>query len=571
VVIGQESSGKSTLLERLAMMPIFPRDRRLCTRLPIHVRLRNVDKCEAATLEVHNVKTGTTEEAPYIIPVEYGAIDVREKMQEIIEKEHGNAAGGVSTERVIILTVKSPWVPSIDLIDLPGLVTTPESMKQGTRQLIEDHIAKHGQYSLYLATVVATCAPNQSCAMEIVQSKQLAGKTIGVFTKCDHAMAIDDEKEMFEDRLKSPPAPDCGAVPLKPFGWICVKNAHSTSANDMNSFARLRQQAVDEDAFMRKKLPQVVAAGDAGCSALVERISKQFMQFLSKSWAPNTIKLLNIALEDAAIDNALMGMPEFRGTDKTHAKRARELAVKEARRKIETGAPELLKGWCTTVLQGVKDNLLSIACDVTAREASQVPAVWSAQKKQFERACERAVDSWGSYWAKEIHELMVKHSKPETREAKKLLMKRPQFVLERFPAFVRAAVDSVKNGLQLHKKELTSMLKAVIDTYYAKMSPWVEIETDFRDVPTVAFRCNKNALVENIMYCFVEHSTQGILDELKSKLTEISSGICDDHWVENCAKERDVLDTRIKNLTDAKAQILKLLGHKSEKELITID
>jgi hypothetical protein len=81
VVMGQESSGKSSLMERLAMMPIFPRDRKLCTRVPIHVRLRNADKCEAATLEVHNVRTGETEEEPYVIPTAFGAVDVRAKMQ----------------------------------------------------------------------------------------------------------------------------------------------------------------------------------------------------------------------------------------------------------------------------------------------------------------------------------------------------------------------------------------------------------------------------------------------------------------------------------------------------------
>jgi hypothetical protein len=52
VVFGEENSGKSSVLERLAMMPIFPRNNRLCTRLPIHVRLRNADKCSPATLEV---------------------------------------------------------------------------------------------------------------------------------------------------------------------------------------------------------------------------------------------------------------------------------------------------------------------------------------------------------------------------------------------------------------------------------------------------------------------------------------------------------------------------------------
>ncbi len=52
IVIGEENSGKSSLLERLAMMPIFPRNKGLCTRLPIHVKLRNTDKCLPATLEV---------------------------------------------------------------------------------------------------------------------------------------------------------------------------------------------------------------------------------------------------------------------------------------------------------------------------------------------------------------------------------------------------------------------------------------------------------------------------------------------------------------------------------------
>ena len=47
VVVGEESSGKSSVLERLIMMPILPRnnstDESVCTRLPIHLRLRHCD------------------------------------------------------------------------------------------------------------------------------------------------------------------------------------------------------------------------------------------------------------------------------------------------------------------------------------------------------------------------------------------------------------------------------------------------------------------------------------------------------------------------------------------------
>ena len=46
VVIGDESSGKSTVLEQLFRMPLYPRKKTFCTRLPIHVRLRRPDAAQ---------------------------------------------------------------------------------------------------------------------------------------------------------------------------------------------------------------------------------------------------------------------------------------------------------------------------------------------------------------------------------------------------------------------------------------------------------------------------------------------------------------------------------------------
>ena len=39
IVIGAESSGKSSLLENITKCPIFPRNVNICTRLPIHFKL----------------------------------------------------------------------------------------------------------------------------------------------------------------------------------------------------------------------------------------------------------------------------------------------------------------------------------------------------------------------------------------------------------------------------------------------------------------------------------------------------------------------------------------------------
>ena len=41
IMVGAENTGKSSVLERLALMGIFPRMDGICTRLPIHARLRH--------------------------------------------------------------------------------------------------------------------------------------------------------------------------------------------------------------------------------------------------------------------------------------------------------------------------------------------------------------------------------------------------------------------------------------------------------------------------------------------------------------------------------------------------
>eukprot|EP00961_Rhodomonas_salina_P270537 3655569-Rhodomonas_salina.1 len=61
VMIGLETTGKSSVMERLAMMPLFPRGNNLTTRIPIVVRLRNSETATPPRLEVVNKTTEMTE------------------------------------------------------------------------------------------------------------------------------------------------------------------------------------------------------------------------------------------------------------------------------------------------------------------------------------------------------------------------------------------------------------------------------------------------------------------------------------------------------------------------------
>ena len=58
VVLGAEGSGKSSLLERLSLLPIFPRCEGKSPRRPLRLELRHAPDSAPLTLQVRDLKTG---------------------------------------------------------------------------------------------------------------------------------------------------------------------------------------------------------------------------------------------------------------------------------------------------------------------------------------------------------------------------------------------------------------------------------------------------------------------------------------------------------------------------------
>ena len=145
VVLVAESTGKSTLMERLTRMSIFPRDKMICTRVPIYVRLRNAEKAQAPTLSVQNVSSGRIERGPITVVMQRlgGEIDVSQEMDRVLQQEH-RSEKVVASERIIVVEVKGPKLPFLDLVDLPGVVQSTIDLNRQTVALVERYIAKHG-------------------------------------------------------------------------------------------------------------------------------------------------------------------------------------------------------------------------------------------------------------------------------------------------------------------------------------------------------------------------------------------------------------------------------------------
>lgn len=297
VVVGNEKAGKSTLLERLCLMSMFPHSEEICTRMRIEVRLRRAPIATVPRLDMYNLRESRLEFSR-LISCDGGAVDVRQAMEAVIQ-QHSGGLRGVSKDFKIILHVQSPNVPSLDLVDLPGVVTAaspgePEDMPQQTRELVEEHILQSKAHSLFLCVVPATMAPNASTGMQLLQQLGVLDRTIGVITMCDELAARHHPK--LRARLQQ----EGDAVVLEPFGWVATMNravtvdegaaAPTEGASSSCHYAALVQQAEAEvPFFLSQDMGDLVDAGVAGCPALMQSIDAMFLSYMRESWFPATV------------------------------------------------------------------------------------------------------------------------------------------------------------------------------------------------------------------------------------------------------------------------------------------
>lgn len=111
VVVGDQSTGKSTLLEALSMVEL-PKGSGIVTRCPLVLRLR-----KSTEANVYHVGEGEKRTK----------LSAGEDLAKYIENETIKLAGGkkrIGTE-MIQLEIESPAVRDLTIVDLPGISRNP--------------------------------------------------------------------------------------------------------------------------------------------------------------------------------------------------------------------------------------------------------------------------------------------------------------------------------------------------------------------------------------------------------------------------------------------------------------
>jgi len=290
VCIGEESSGKSSTLERMAKMEIFPRAEKLCTRVPIELRLRH--RAEE-TLPEEFRETGYV--LCRMIPGATSKLDAdtSEKMHpsdvpECVEnwmhalvRAANDDVTGVTDDRIVIELYSSMCV-NLDLIDLPGIVAgsiagEPADMMDRTRDLSSSFVADAANPHTFIIAVASArdARIRNSQAMELVQRHNKVQFTIGALTMAD--LSADARREQpysqLIDRLtnKSDDTPELG------LGYFALKN-RDTVVRDVS----LEDANQDEKEWFRQHLPEHTDL--CGIDNLVGRLVEKLEEYTRGPW-----------------------------------------------------------------------------------------------------------------------------------------------------------------------------------------------------------------------------------------------------------------------------------------------
>ncbi|EYU23468.1 hypothetical protein MIMGU_mgv1a020957mg, partial [Erythranthe guttata] len=201
VVVGDQSSGKSSVLESLAGISL-PRGQGICTRVPLIMRLQNHHSPTPELFLEFNGKTVPTDEC-----------HVADAIVAATDEIAGNRKG--ISNHPLTLIVKKNGVPDLTMVDLPGITRVPV---QGQPEDIYEQISKiimefiTPEESIILNVLSASVDFTTCESIRMSQKVDRTGqRTLAVVTKADKSP---------EGLLEKVTADDVSIG----LGYVCVRN-----------------------------------------------------------------------------------------------------------------------------------------------------------------------------------------------------------------------------------------------------------------------------------------------------------------------------------------------------------
>ena len=283
IVIGAESSGKSSLLENIIKCPVFPRNTNICTKQPIRLILKTALS-----------KSDSEYKITYNNHSEF--IDDKNQIMDRITNIMSKLEPDTISEDVINIEITDVNLPNFEFYDLPGIRAYPPKMAEQTTKLAEKYLQQHN--TIVLCVVPATIPRMTSYSpIALIKKHNKENNTIITLTMADRIQPINIYDLLIKrlinqtDEFDQNEFAGCTSI---------INRAHS----DVNS---LEDNDLYETEWFNTNILQGIPPDfpedniqlikrNLSISNLVLILDNIYNQFIKINWIPNNIKILNTKL-----------------------------------------------------------------------------------------------------------------------------------------------------------------------------------------------------------------------------------------------------------------------------------
>ncbi|KAH0642945.1 hypothetical protein KY289_033919 [Solanum tuberosum] len=286
VVLGGQSSGKSSVLESIVGRDFLPRGSGIVTRRPL-------------VLQLYKIEPGQQDYAQFLHTGNKKFLDfamVRSEIQQETDKVTGK------TKQIsplpINLSIYSPNVVNLTLVDLPGLTKVavegqPESIVQEIEDMVRSYVEKPN--CILLAITPANQDVATSDAIKIAREVDPAGeRTIGVLTKLDLMDKGTNALDVLEGRSYRLQHP-----------WVGLVNRSQADINKNLDMVVARRKECE---FFATSPEYGHLANRMGSEYLAKLLSKH-LESVIKARVPAILSLINTSIDELEAEMSYLGRP----------------------------------------------------------------------------------------------------------------------------------------------------------------------------------------------------------------------------------------------------------------------
>lgn len=297
IVIGNESTGKSSLLENITKCQLFPRDSKLCTKCPIHIKLSQGSSKYVVSIPKKTFANVVANKSELQKNNVIHNLEKKEDIYGVIYEYMNSLPVDYISDKEITVEITDKDMPTFEFYDLPGIRTYPPETAETTTKLCKKYLSDKN--SIVLCVVPATTTRLTSCqSIALISEMNMEHNCILALTMADRLQSENIEELLIKRIIQT--SDELNGLNFA--GYVAVVNRvhsdlHSLEENDKNETLwfdnNILQYIPDEYLKYEQQIKDNITIVN-----LISKMDVLYNKFIHQDWKPRILKTITNKLNE---------------------------------------------------------------------------------------------------------------------------------------------------------------------------------------------------------------------------------------------------------------------------------